>query len=109
MKNAKTKTIYLLNHQGRSEDLVAFNECPACNKGMLYDDISIQHCTANHDWRRKKYPLFIDSILNLKLIHRSCNTTSHRSFGRISDYNAERYEEFLQRHPLICQWVNNPI
>ena len=109
MKHYRAKLLYLLNHQGRREKLMAFNECPACKKGMLYDDISMQHCAANHDWRRKKYPLFIDSILNLKLIHLICNTYKHRSFGRISDYNAERYEKFLQRHPGIAAWVNNPV
>ena len=31
---------------------------------------------------------------------------NHPSFGIITDYQAQRIESFLQRHPRICEWVN---
>jgi len=108
MKNAEAKIIYLLKHQSRTNRLLPVNDCPACNKEMVVNDMTFQHCASNHLWRRKKFPLFIDSILNLKLICLDCNVYKHRSFGKISDYRAERYEKFLERHPRIADWVNDP-
>jgi hypothetical protein len=98
--NYTEKSSYLYNKQS--------GLCIGCNKPLLNGEkIDFQHRAHNSDWRREKFPLFIDSLLNLALMHNSCNTTKHRSAGKISDFNAEKYERFLERHPIISDFVNN--
>ena len=106
MKNYQDKQYYLLKHQGR--ELASKYTCPACKKLMYNFHMSMQHRLHNSKQNRKLYPLFIDSLLNLSVIHLKCNVTTHRSYGQITPYNAKRYESFLQSHPKIAEWVNNP-
>jgi hypothetical protein len=108
MINWESVVKYLLTHQNRRFPDRAGNICPACKKIMASSDITFQHRAHNAVWRRKKYPLFIDSVFNGAAIHRHCNIYSHRSYGRISDFQAERWERFLARHPRIAKWGNKP-
>jgi len=62
----------------------------------------------NKTHNRVKYPLLIDSILNLRAVsndHHSGFTSKGKGWG---DYRAWKLEGFLRRHPKIAQWVNNP-
>jgi hypothetical protein len=89
-------------------------KCLACGKffNMLDDPPTIQHKYPKprqgreHKRVMKLLPLFIDSLLNTCLIHQSCNTTKYRSYGRITEYNAVKYQKFLERHPKISNFVN---
>jgi hypothetical protein len=81
--------------------------CIGCMERLMNGDkIDFQHRARKTKWRLRKFPLFINSLLNGGLIHNLCNTTKHMSAGQISDYNAERYEKFLMRHPKISNFVN---
>lgn len=106
MDNYESKLNYLLEHQKRK--IGSMFKCPACGGVMRADDRSMQHRAADSKWRRKKFPLFLNSVLNICIINLWCNVSSHRSFGRINDYWAEKLERFLERHPRIAYWVNNP-
>ena len=98
MKNYSNKFIYLYNRQR--------GICPACGEPMPQFDATLQHGVAKSKTAIKSYPLFINSLLNLSLIHSACNTTKHRSYGRRSYWRAGVIEYFLQRHPKICKFVN---
>jgi hypothetical protein len=90
--------------------------CPACNDALIRknDPITMQHRFPKprkgreHKRIMKLLYLFIDCTLNLYLVHLSCNTTKHRSYGRITEYNAIRYQKFLEKHKKISEFVNNP-
>jgi len=65
------------------------------------------HHAGIHDTKlnRKRWPLLIDSLLNLKLVNHNYHMM-WPSWGRISDLEADRKERFLERHPKICEFVN---
>ena len=91
---------YLYIHQDR--------KCPVCKKIMLYNEkLDLHHRVNNSKWRRKKYPLFINSLLNLVLLHNTCHLKMGR-FLQLTDYRANKIELFLQKHKKIAEWVNNP-
>lgn len=64
-----------------------------------------QHRCHNTKWRRKAFPLFIDSMFNLVGYCNKCNTNDTSSL-KITDEKAARYERFLERHPQIARFVN---
>ena len=94
------KMTYLLNKQNY--------KCAACFE-PLGVDISFQHGLANSKMNRKAFPLFIDSLLNLYLLHLLCNTTKYRSYGRITFYRAEKKEAFLKKHSRCNKFVNEVV
>jgi len=101
MKNYDSKFKYLWEHQKTL--------CAMTGKWLSHSSkVDMQHCCHQTKWRRKKFPLFIDSILNLRLVDHSYHLT-HGSELKIYDLQAEKYEKFLERHPMISQWVNNPV
>lgn len=108
MKNWESKIKYLLQHQNRTSPFRILDICPACDKPMTLSSITFQHRAHNAGWRRIKFPLFIDSIFNGAAIHRHCNIYSFRHYGHINDYQAEKWERFLERHSKIAAWGNNP-
>lgn len=82
--------------------------CAICGTLMsLNEKLDMHHKCRRHKWRLKKFPLFIDSIINLELCHHDCHLS--KDGGHISDYQAERYEIFLRNHPKKCSFVNNPV
>jgi hypothetical protein len=78
------------------------------NKGDIAMVTDLHHRCHNHKWRRKAYPLFIHSILNLIPVNNAWHL-KHGSFWKIDDGKALRYERFLQRHPKLSEFVNNPL
>ena len=106
MKNYEAKWEYLTNkHSYR---------CPIQKEKQgkdLFIEMFVQdlhHLCHNTKWRREKYPLFLDSILNLRPVSHNYHLR-FGSWGKITDYQAEKYEKFLERHPKIAEWVNNPV
>jgi hypothetical protein len=67
----------------------------------------LHHLCHNTKWRRKKFPLFLNSIFNLRPVSNSYHL-AYPSWGKITDYQAEKYELFLRKHNIINYWVNNP-
>jgi hypothetical protein len=65
----------------------------------------LHHRLHNTKVNKKKYPLFLNSMLNLMPV---CNMyhLTNPSYGKITDYQADKYERFLERHPKICAFVN---
>ncbi len=94
------KMTYLLNKQNYI--------CVACKKPLGLD-VTFQHGLANSKMNRKAFPLFIDSLLNLYLLHLLCNTTKYRSYGRITFYQAQKKEAFLLAHSRINKFVNEVV
>ena len=102
MKNYEEKFNFLIRKYGI--------RCPiAAEKGGQVDIVTdLHHLCHNTKWRRKKFPLFIDSILNLRPVSNK-HHLANGSWGKISDTKAEKYERFLNKHPGISNFVNNPI
>ena len=99
MDNYEDKLLYLLTHQK--------HECPICEHWLgLSQPIDLHHQFSNTKWGKKKYPLFINSVLNLVAVHSECHL-NHCSL-RITDYNANRYEKFLECHKKSAIFVNSP-
>lgn len=67
----------------------------------------LHHLLHNTRIHRRKYPLFIDSMLNLMPVAHK-NHMAWPSYGKIFDYQAKRYEDFLEKHPKIAKMVNEP-
>ena len=100
MDNYLEKVQYLLKHQK--------HKCPAygCGEWMsLSQNLDLHHQISKHKWRLKKYPKFIHSLINLQLVHHKCHMT--RTCGHWGDYQAEKWEKFLERHSRIADFVNN--
>ena len=101
MKSYQDKFIYLADRQSWV--------CPiALEKNKLAEVTDLHHYRC-HNTRpnRKKYPLLIDSLLNLVAVNNAYHL-SNGSWGRASDLECERIEKFLERHPKIAKWVNDP-
>ena len=82
-------------------------QCPmALEMGNSYVMLhEFHHKKHNTKINRKRWPLFIDSLLNLELVNHRCHMM-YPSHGKISDLEADRIEDFLRRHSKICRWVN---
>ena len=103
MKNYEEKKIYL--HKKQSE------RCAISGRGVAkaflnYDfganKIDLHHGCHKTKWRAKKFYLFIDSLLNLRL----CYHSEHLAWPlacRISDHQAEKYQNFLMS-PAHWKW-----
>jgi hypothetical protein len=101
MDNYGEKLMYLYEKQTY--------QCPICHDYMSMNEaLDLHHRAHRHKWRVKKFPLFIDSLLNLELCHSTCHLNKGMGSGHISDMQAEKWERFLERHKKIAQWVNNP-
>ena len=100
MKNYLEKLEYLLKHQK--------HVCPVCNRWLSLgrNIVELHHKCHKAKWRSRSYPLFIDSLLNLVVLHKRCHT-ENRSCFKISDYNANKINNFLKKHPKIEKFVNN--
>jgi len=101
MDNYLSKMSYLIKHQK--------NYCAISGK-TIYDTsvIDLHHRSHNEKWRRKRFPLFLNSILNLQAVDH-VEHLQNGSANKIHDLKAEQYEKFLERHPSISEFVNNPI
>lgn len=100
IKNYKAKFNYLYRRDPR---------CHICKKYFMAVNtaIDLHHKCHKKKWRIKKYPLFIDSILNLEIVHNICHL-ARGGHNSITDYRAAKIELFLVRHPAIARFVNDP-
>ncbi len=95
---------YLLNKQDREKGFVY---CPIMWDRNVYIQPDCLHHAKVHNTKinRKRYPLLIDSLLNLIPVwnagHINCG-----SWGKISEYNADKIERFLKRHVKATRFVN---
>ena len=62
----------------------------------------------NSKWARKKYPLFIDSLFNLRPVSHSFHM-ENPSCGKWSEKRVESIERGLQRHKIHAIIVNGGI
>ena len=79
----------------------AVMECYAyrCIECGTLENVELCHRLAKHKWRVKKYPLFINSVLNLLPRCGGLANGCHKKFDAkysITDREAEMYESFLQ-------------
>lgn len=102
--NAFEKSVYLDKHQKYTCPIAKEKINPKKLRG--YYPSQLHHAGVhNTKVNRKKYPLFLHSLMNLKLVNHNLHM-QFGSWGKISDIEAEKRERFLERHPLICKFVN---
>lgn len=65
----------------------------------------LHHIMRNTKGNRKRYPLLIDSLWNLALLHHNCHIAVGNSI-KTTDYIAGKKEAFLARHPMYAKVVN---
>lgn len=101
MINYAEKMQYLYKHQEY--------KCLICGQFLtIQEGLDLHHKYSNTKHGKRKYPLFINSLLNLSLLHSTCHLNKCGGL-RITDYNASRYERFLEKHKNISEWLNNPL
>lgn len=106
MKNYQIKYLYLIDRQRKKYGMVF---CPIFYKlkGRYKTPDALHHFKIhNTDINKKRYPLLIDSLLNLVPVFNSYHIQNN-SWGKISEYQADKIERFLERHPKASQFVNN--
>lgn len=86
------------------------HNCTGCDK-LLFGKCDMAHNLSRTKMNRKNYPLMIDSLLNLTVQHNHCNVGRKPAYGKkpMNPYRAYWIENFLQRHPLICKFVNGEV
>lgn len=95
-----------MDRQLRKFDMVF---CPIYyQKKGHYKTPDALHHTKVHNTKinQKRYPQLINSLLNLTPVFNSYHILN-ASWGKISEYNADKIERFLERHPKASQFVNN--
>jgi len=98
MDNYPEKLQYLLHHQGYI--------CPICRQFMtVQEPLDLHHMLSKTKHNKKKFPLFIDSLLNLRILHSACHLTKIGGY-RIRERQAQKYEDFLKKHEKINKFVN---
>jgi hypothetical protein len=92
------KLEYLYKHQKY--------RCSICGNLMSFSQpLDLHHIMSQGKWQRRKFPLLIDSLLNLKLLHSSCHLSKVGGL-RMSELEAKKKEAYLERNPRIAKWVN---
>jgi hypothetical protein len=71
----------------------------------MNDGLHLHHLMSKSKWAKRKYPLLIHSLLNLVLLHDKCHLNKVGGL-RMSPYNADKREQFLQKHPRITRFLN---
>lgn len=74
----------------------------------LVNNLDLHHRLKDSKGNRKNFPLFIDSILNLQLIRHGCHIDG-KHLEHFTEYQAEKYERCLKKHPMICKFVNGEL
>ena len=94
----EAKMIYLYQHQKAKCAITGLTLLQACK-------CDLHHGMHNSKWARKKFPLFINSLFNLFLVHHD-EHMKHPSACKVTEIEATRYERFLEKHPLCESLVN---
>ena len=101
MDNFEAKWEYLVVHYG--------SYCPIAEENNRIAIVTdLHHLCHKTKWRIKKYPLFIHSMLNLRPVSNHWHL-KYPSWGKITDFQAEKYERFLEKHKKISDFLNNPV
>jgi hypothetical protein len=100
IKNYEWKMEYLLKRQDY--------HCAICGMVFYMSKIDLCHRAHRTKWRERKFPLFINSVFNMRAGHNTCNTTKLGALN-ISDLQAEQWERFLARHPNLARWGNGTV
>ena len=79
----------------------------ARNEGVVAQITELHHRLHDTKENRKKFPLFINSCLNLLGVNHDKHMV-RGSFGKITDLQAEDIETVLRLNPILEQFVNNP-
>jgi len=70
-----------------------------CERCCSTNDLQVHHCKPDHKNHRKKWPLFIDSLDNLKvlcgLLSNGCHSR-YKHIYKISDIEAQNFEDNLK-------------
>ena len=90
--------------------------CPIARlkKDELLLCTDLHHKHSDSKWAVKAFPLFIQSMVNLVPLSRMYHQLNpqylnDKKFRYIyTRYQAERWEKFLERHPMMAKFVNNP-
>ena len=96
---------YLIERQKRKEGLIY---CPIhFEESGFYKPPDVLHHTLIHDRdiNHRRYPHLINSLLNLTPVWNSLHIW-RGSWGKISEYNSDKIESFLRRHPQASDFVN---
>lgn len=102
IKNYEWKFFWLEIRQGL--------RCKYTGRNVVYDnDFDLHHKLRNHDGNRINYPLLIHSIINLELIWHPYHIDYHGNCGTMSDERARVIEKYLEKYPIIAQYVNGEI
>lgn len=72
------------------------NRCPiGAEKDEAWQQVTdLYHRCHNTKWRREKFPLFLNSLLNLMPVSNRYHL-KFPSYGKISDMQAEKWQKFL--------------
>lgn len=101
----ETKWKYLLERQKRKTGMIY---CPIFyEEKEIYRPPDALHHTLVHDTQinENRYPLLLNSLLNLTPVFNAMHMW-RGSWGKISEYNADKIEDFLKRHPQANEFVN---
>jgi hypothetical protein len=97
----EAKFYYLANRQAHL--------CPIAEKygKVALVDNELHHRYTDTNAHRRKCPLFINSLLNLVAVNHGWHISHPGALG-LTDYQAMRYEKFLERHLWWANFFNNP-
>src|SRR5512139_2871335 len=98
------KHYYLLRRMARK----ASSGCPIAREkwGKYRYPDTLHHAKVHNTIvNRKKYTLFVHSLLNLEAVSLEGNTC-WSSWGKVSEREAIKYELFLRRHPRMAYYLN---
>jgi hypothetical protein len=85
--------------------------CSGCGRTLTcLVKIDLAHYFPRTNDNLKKYPLFLDSIINISLQCNFCNVNHITQYGKepMTDPEAQKIENYLRANPAVCEWVNNP-
>jgi len=91
----------------------SLNICPIAfrEKGYFITPDCLHHAGIhNTKLNRKLYPAVVHSVFNLMAVKNDPWHLTNASYGIWKgDLRAQGLQKFLERHPMICKWVNNPV
>lgn len=101
----EAKWLYLIDRQKRKTGMIY---CPIFyEEKKLYQPPDAIHHTLVHDTQinEMRYPRLLNSLLNLTPVFNAMHMW-RGSWGKISEFQADKIERFLERHPQASEFVN---
>lgn len=102
----QTKFQYLTDRQKRKHKMVYC--IITYNRSGKYKSPDALHHYLVHDTKinRRRYPLLLDSLMNLLPVVNAYHIWNS-SWGKISEFQADKVETFLFNHPKAHRFVNH--